>query len=210
MKTLLHLFVFALLLIPTTFVIAQTDSVPAQAPPPAEKEAPAKSDENKKLYKGIRFGYQSSNFSNSDWGDLTSFYAGIFAVKKLGAGKLLSLYTGLEYYQTGASEDDNNEIILGYISLPINLRVQIGPVYAFGGFNPSFKISEDVTIAGQDPGDAFDINGFDVGGQIGLGAKFLFLGAEVKYNKGLISVFDSVNGDENMTEHLQAGLCLYF
>ena len=115
MKKILHLFVLALLLIPTTSVLAADD-------------------DDKQFYKGIRVGYQGSNIDNSDMGDLTSFYVGFFGVKRIGAGKLLSIYSGLEYFQNGATDDEDNKIVLGYLSIPINLRVQIGPVYAFGGF----------------------------------------------------------------------------
>jgi Outer membrane protein beta-barrel domain len=191
MKKILTLFLLAFILIPSTSVLAG-------------------SDDDEKLYKGIRAGYQASNFSESDWDDLTSFYVGIFGAKRLGAGKLLSLYTGLEYYQTGASEDADNEIILGYLSLPINLRVKLGPVYAFGGFNPSFKISEDAKFLGVDIADDLDINGFDIGGQLGLGAKIAFIGVELKYNLGLTSVFTNSVDEDNTTEHLQAGVCVYF
>jgi hypothetical protein len=218
MKNILKLLVLALLLSPTTFVLAQTDTTKSTTPPatdsvvttaPAKTETPPKSAGRKKLYKGIRFGYQDSNFSESDGDDLSSWYAGFFGVKSLGAGKLLSIYSGIEYFQNGTSNDGDNEIILGYISIPVNLRVQIGPLYAFAGFDPSFKVYEKVTILPQDV-DNFDINGFDIGGQIGIGAKFLFLGAEIKYNQGLTSVFTDAGDKENTSHHIQAGLCVYF
>jgi hypothetical protein len=160
-------------------------------------------DDDKKFYKGVRFGYQSSNLSESDWDDLSSFYVGVFGVKKIGAGNLLSLYSGLEYYQTGTDKNADNKIVLNYLSIPLNLRLKLGPVYAFGGFNPSFMIADNAKIGGQDVDP--DINGFDIGGQIGIGVKFLFLGVELKYNQGLTDV-----GNDNKTNHLQAGLCVYF
>ena len=142
-------------------------------------------------------------------GDLSSFYAGFFGVKKIGAGKLLSLYSGLEFYQTGAQENDDNKIVLSYISIPINLRVKIGPVYAFGGVNPSFKIGEEVKFAGVDVSEVAEVNSFDIGGQIGIGAKFLFLGVEVKYNQGFIDAFTD-GTESSTTNHLQVGACVYF
>jgi hypothetical protein len=67
-----------------------------------------------------------------------------FAARKLGVSKFLSLYTGLEYYETGTKENDDNIVKLGYINLPLNLRAKIGPVYGFGGFNLAFKVGETV------------------------------------------------------------------
>jgi hypothetical protein len=191
MKNIFQMLVLAALLIPINAAVAQ-------------------SDDDKKFYKGVRAGYQDSNFSNSDLGDLSSFYVGFFGVKKLGAGKLLSMYSGLEYFQNGTSDNSDNQIIVGYISVPINLRVQIGPLYAFGGFNPSFKVFEDATFGGVDASDLIDVNGFDIGGQIGLGVKFLFLGLEIKYNQGLTNVFTDSGEEDNTSHHYQAGICVYF
>ena len=165
----------------------------------------AQDEEDEKMYKGIKFGYQNSQLSESEWGELSSFYAGFFAAKKLGASKLFSIYTGLEYYETGTHENDDNTIKLSYISLPINLRIKLGPVYGFGGINPSFKIAEKVKILGADAKDLVDFTVFDMGGQLGLGAKIAFIGVEVKYNLGFIDI-----GNGNKTSHLQAGLCIYF
>ena len=162
-------------------------------------------DDDEKMYKGIRFGYQNSQLSESNWGELTSFYAGFFAARKLGASKFLSLYTGLEYYETGTTENDDNIVKLGYINLPLNLRAKIGPVYGFGGFNLAFKVGETVKVAGVDVSDAADIKGFDLGGQLGLGAKVAFIGIEIKYNVGLLEIYQN-----NTTSHFQAGLCVYF
>lgn len=162
-------------------------------------------DDEEKLYKGIRFGYQTSNLSESSSDDLSSFYAGIFGGHAIGHGTFFSIYTGLEYYQTGTHHDNDNEIVLSYLSLPINLRGRIGPVYAFLGINPSLKIGEKVKVLGADVSDLTEISAFDMGSQFGLGAKIAFIGIEVKYNLGFIDIFDG-----NTTSHLQAGLCVYF
>ena len=162
-------------------------------------------DDDEKLYKGIRFGYQNSQLSESDWGELSSFYVGIFGAKKIGVSKLLSIYTGLEYYETGTYHDADNQVKISYLSLPINLRVKLGPMYGFGGVNPSFKIGEDAKLLGVDVSDQTKISGFDMGAQLGIGAKLAFIGIEVKYNLGFIDISDG-----NKTSHLQAGLCVYF
>ena len=177
----------------------------------------ARHDKDSKLYKGVRVGYQSSNLfdgSTSLHDNLSSFYVGFFGVKKLGAGKLLSLYSGLTFYQTGSKKNDDNQVVLGYISIPVSLRVKIGPAYAFGGFNAAFKVGEKVEdaslkIAGIDAADFYDINGFDAGAQIGIGAKIAFIGAELKYNWGLIDISGG-EGNSINTQHFQAGLNFYF
>jgi len=175
-------------------------------------------DDDKPFYKGIRVGWQQSNFSNSDWGDLSSFYAGFFGVKKIGLGKLLSFYSGLEFYQIGSQKDNDNKFVISYISVPINLRVKVGPVYGFGGFNPSFKVMDEIIVGGVDASEIilsngnsipFGVNAFDIGGQVGIGAKFLFLGVEVKSNQGFLDVFRDVT-ESTTSHHLQVGACVYF
>ena len=108
MKKILFFLLLGFVLIPTEKILAD--------------------DDDKPFYKGIRVGWQQSNFSNSDWGDLSSFYAGFFGVKKIGLGKLFSFYSGLEFYQIGSKEDNDNKFVISYISVPINLRVKVGPV----------------------------------------------------------------------------------
>lgn len=55
----------------------------------------------------------------------------------------------------------------------------------------------------------FGVNAFDIGGQVGIGAKFLFLGVEVKYNQGFLDVFRDVT-ESTTSHHLQVGACVYF
>ncbi len=164
-----------------------------------------KDDESKKIYKGIRGGFQSSTFA-VDEGDspdgLGSFYLGIFGGKKLGPSKLLSIYSGLTFYQSGADDKDFGEVKLSYISLPVSLRVKLGPVYAFGGANAAIKVGE--SLSGPIEQADLDFESFDAGAQIGVGVKFLMLSAELKYNFGLIEIEDGIK-----TSHLQAGLCLF-
>jgi hypothetical protein len=165
-----------------------------------------KDDESKKIYKGIRGGFQSSSFS-VDEGDspdgLGSYYIGIFGGKKLGPSKLLSIYSGLTLYQSGVDDNDYGTAKLTYISLPVSLRVKVGPVYAFGGANAAIKVGE--SLSGPiEQAENLDFKSFDAGAQIGVGVKFLMLSAELKYNFGLIEIEDGIK-----TTHLQAGLCLF-
>ena len=52
----------------------------------------------------------------------------------------------------------------------------------------------------------FGVNAFDIGG---IGAKFLFLGVEVKSNQGFLDVFRDVT-ESTTSHHLQVGACVYF
>ena len=50
----------------------------------------AQDEEDEKMYKGIKFGYQNSQLSKSDWGELSSFYAGFFDRLPEGSGPMFS------------------------------------------------------------------------------------------------------------------------
>jgi hypothetical protein len=141
---------------------------------------------------------------NSLYGDYrSSFFAGFFSNKQLGGTKLLQLNSALLYYQNGSNRDDNNYIRLHYLNIPVSLKVQLGPVYAFGGVNGGIKLGGESYLLGI-KSDVKDINTWDAGLQAGVGVKIFIFGAEAKYNWGLVDL-----GDGYKTQYLQLGLLLY-
>ena len=130
--------------------------------------------------KGIRAGWQSS-FIAIDGNDLNEssngFYAGIFKNNNIGVS-ILNLDTGLEYYQINGETSTNNltaDLKLHYLSIPIALRVNLGPLYAMAGVNGALKLGGKYTLNGNDIG-AGDISTFDAGGHLGVGVKVLKFG----------------------------------
>ena len=159
--------------------------------------------------KGIRFGYISSIISKAevDWLDdfddgYQSFYVGLFNDTKI--IPLLYFYTALDYYQTGKKLNDNNKLILHYISIPLALKLKVGPAQAFGGLHGAVKVSSRLTLLGQST-PAKEVNTFDAGFFVGAGLKILFIGAEAKYNWGLV---DIEGGYKN--NFWQVGLTIWF
>jgi hypothetical protein len=159
-----------------------------------------------KVDKGIRFGYISSDINNDgeSWYDNThnSFYVGIFNDKQL--IPMLYFYSAFEYYQAGNNQDDNNKLVLHYLSVPVALKVKIGPVQGFAGVHGAVKVSSKYTVAGES-GPAEGFNTFDAGTFIGGGLRFLFIGAEAKYNWGLVNIKDGYKNN-----FWQVGLTLWF
>lgn len=163
----------------------------------------------KEKNKGMRGGYISSNISKAevDWLEdfdegYKSFYVGFFNDTKI--IPLLYFYTALDYYQTGQKLNDNNKLVLHYLSLPLGLKLKLGPAQAFGGVHGAVKVSSRLTLLGQSS-SAKDINTFDAGFFVGAGLKILFIGAEAKYTWGLV---DIDNGYKN--NFWQVGLTLWF
>ena len=155
---------------------------------------------------GIRAGYMNSTIRKGGEGffenNYESFYLGTLGDTKI--IPLLYFGYGLEYYQTGSKLDDNNKLVLHYISLPLSLKVKFGPIQAFGGFHGAVKVSGSLTTLGQST-SAQGFETFDAGAFVGLGAKIAFIGAEARYTWGLIDIKDGYKNN-----YFQAGLTLWF
>lgn len=161
-----------------------------------------------KVDKGIRAGWQYSNLykdgSSLFDNPMNSFYVGAFGYQKLLKSNLLQIGSGLTYYQVGSKMDDDNRLRLHYLNLPVSVKVQVGPVYAFGGLNGALKLGGESYFLGQ-KSDVRDFSTFDAGVFVGLGVKVFFLGVEVKYDWGLVDVNSGYK-----TQYFQAGLVGYF
>ncbi|WP_430813255.1 outer membrane beta-barrel protein [Carboxylicivirga sp. RSCT41] len=162
--------------------------------------------------RGIRAGWQSSFISigNQELDESSNgFYVGVFKSNNIGVS-LLKLDSGIEYYQiNGEANSDlnlNTELKLHYLSIPVSLRVKVGPVYGLAGLNGAVKLGGDYTFLGEDVGVS-DISTFDAGAHLGVGVKFLMLGVEAKYTWGLV---DMVDDYDSKTEYLQLGAVLFF
>ena len=156
--------------------------------------------------RGIRGGWIESSIrkGSDDWleAKYTSFYVGLFNDQRL--IPMLYIYTALDYYQTGSKHDDDNKLILHYISIPVGLKLKVGPLQLFGGVHGAVRVSTTLTLLAQ-PVTSEKFSTFDAGTFIGLGLNIAFIGAEVKYTKGLV---DINRGYKN--NFWQAGLTLWF
>jgi hypothetical protein len=167
-------------------------------------------DDEREGFNGLRAGYYSSDLEG-DLGDADArmgFYAGYF--RNLIKVPLYRLSTGLEYHTSGATASAlgvENEVRLAYLSLAINNRFKIGPVYGDIGINPALLLGEKNLVNGTEvevPADQ-DAKTLDVLVHVGAGFKFLFLGVEARYRYGLLDVYD---GTRNTG--LELGLSAFF
>jgi len=167
---------------------------------------------------GIRAGWQYSGLYTGGaiaegTDPLSSFYVGVFRENKL--IPLLALGTGIEYFQVGIvdSELDNTNLKLHYISIPIDIRVKLGPVYALAGAAANFKVGEKWTILDEDftPEDDFKAEIFDVPVFFGLGVKILMLRIEARYHWGMLDTYKSVDESDALKgQYLQIGVGVSF
>jgi hypothetical protein len=164
-------------------------------------------DDDKKRPNGFRVGYQSSTLeksSDKSASSLGGFYVGY--VRKIGIIPMLRLETGLEYMTAGA-KNDNSQMNLNYLVVPIQGVGKIGPVFALVGLNAAFKVSQSLEVNGNkiDIPDDSKAKTFDFMIDAGAGYSLLFLSLEARYYWGLSSV---ENGYQNWL--VQVGLKLSF
>ena len=158
--------------------------------------AQEKSDKQKLL--GIRAGYQASYMvNNGSMPDSASainwFYVGLYRDQKL--NKVLSYGAGLEYFQNGLKYPNNSERVQNTLSIPIHIKVKIGPVYALGGIATNFKLTEkyDVGDNTYTPTDTAKSNWIDFAAFAGVGVKIFFINVEARYHWGLLEVREGLN-----------------
>lgn len=174
----------------------------------------AQSD-NKDVTKGVRAGWQASNFyidgSSDGTTNLSSFYIGIFGEKKL--IPLLRFGASLEYSQVGSvsSDIDDTKYVMHYVGIPLYVKVKLGPVFALGGAAANFKVGEKLTFLGEDfeiPDDSKG-NVFDVPIFLGLGVKILMINIEARYYWGMLDI-DKSDDFTMKSQYFQIGAGISF
>ena len=134
-----------------------------------------------------------------------SFYAGFFRDNKI--IPLLHVGTGLEYVQNGMNFNEDNKRVLHYLSVPLNLKLKLGPVFALGGIAPSFKVAEREVVAGNSmkPDSDDTSNWFDAPVFVGAGLKLWFITLEARYHWGITDVYQGYHN-----HYLQIGAGISF
>ncbi len=170
--------------------------------------AQSSSDDSRTFHKGIRAGWQYANMyrsGNTDFNNLNAFYVGIFSEGKV--APLLRVGSSLEYFQNGFNAD-NETFKMHTISLPFYLKLKLGPLFGTAGFAANFKVAdnrEDFPGGEQTTDKITDTKFFDLPLSVGVGAKFLFLQIEAKYNWGLFQAA-TINGYGYKNQYLQLGM----
>ena len=162
---------------------------------------------------GIRAGYHASNLYNGSsalYNTHNTFYVGVFKDVKI--LPLLHFGAGIDYFQGGSIKDNDNDIILHYLSVPVDLKLKLGPFFALAGVAPSFKVHENWTAAGKEisPGSEMKSNAFDLPVFAGIGFKIAIISIEARYYYGTMSVnSNSLSGfDGYNSQYLQLGLAV--
>ena len=168
----------------------------------------AQDEKSKDRIGGIRAGYHGATLAPPQGvvdttSVLSGFYAGFFRDNRI--APLIFIGTGLEYFKNGTEYSQNSSRELHTISIPVSLKVKLGPIFALGGIGANFKVSEKVTWNGNsyDPSEDQKSNWFDIPLFLGAGVKLWFLTVEARYHWGLLEVR---NGYNNQYFQLGAGI----
>jgi len=172
-------------------------------------QAQEKGKESQKVG-GIRAGWHTATLAEDGStpdtvNRLNSFYVGFYRDTKIIS--LLHLGSGIEYFQNGISYTGNGERVLHTISVPLDLKLKLGPVFALGGVAANFKVSEKVKLGGDyvNPLSADKSNWFDVPVFLGAGVKIFFVTIEARYHWGLLEVRNGMH-----SQYLQIGAGISF
>lgn len=155
------------------------------------------SNDNDKKSGGIRAGFHSAFMlekgSKPDTANsLNNFYVGLYGDKKI--APVFYLGTGIEYFQNGLKYPGNSKRVLHTVSVPVDLKLKLGPVFALGGVAANFIVSEKFYQGDNNytPADNSKANWFDLPLFVGAGLKVFFLTVEARYHWGLLEARESL------------------
>ena len=130
MKSIIKIFFLSIFLIQTVYLTAQ--------------------DDDKR--RGIRVGFASTEISNSSGSliedNYNSFYAGLF--NEVDLSRFFRFSTGLEYVQIGSSMDDDNEVKVSFLSLPVSAKLQLAGLFGRVGIGANMRIGKSEVFNGQE------------------------------------------------------------
>lgn len=167
-------------------------------------------DKETKTVSGIRGGWHSATLvmdgaTPYDASALSSFYVGFFNDNKI--VPMLYFGKGIEYFQNGIKYTSSSQRVLHTVSVPLYLKLKIGPVYGLGGIAGNFKVSEKYTVGDHEvsPTDSDKSKWFDAPVFLGAGVKIFFVSVEARYHWGLIEVRNGLK-----SQYLQVGAAVSF
>lgn len=136
----------------------------------------------------LRGGYHISDLvGDENYDTRAGFYAGYHHT--LVKAPLLGVSLGLEYNTAGGSREQF-EWKGGYLGIPANARLKLGPAYLDGGLTVAYLVTDKAYINGTEFDLPDDPEKFDVLAHAGAGFKILFLALEVRYRYGFLEVVD--------------------
>ena len=141
---------------------------------------------------GIRAGFQMAQL-HSDIGALfesrqNRYFVGMY--REYGFLPLLKVNAGVEYYETG-SREQGIDLKLGYLSIPLAMKLNLGLFNVYGGVSGAMRLYADERLDGREidvPGNKY--SRFDHSTFIGGGVTLLFVGIDIRHHWGKTDVYE--------------------
>lgn len=145
---------------------------------------------------GIRAGFQTAQLQ-SDIGALfegnqNRYFVGMY--KETWMVPILKFSAGIEYYETGSRQDEI-DLKLGYLSVPLAVKADLGLFNVYGGVSGAYRLYANERLNGEEmdvPGTKY--NRFDYSTFVGGGITLLFVGIDIRHHWGKADVY---NGFQN-------------
>lgn len=141
---------------------------------------------------GVRAGFSSSNFSNTNFNSKSGIHIGAYYTlgKNFISVEPAILFSQKGYKTTQAVTGDAVEEKLGYIDVPVLVRVKLIPILnVFAGPQASLFASSDYQLGDQSSDSSEAIKGYDIAGVIGAQVLLpLGFNAQASYDFGLVSL----------------------
>jgi hypothetical protein len=141
---------------------------------------------------GVRAGFSSANFSETDFKTRSGFHAGVYYTLDLG---LISVEPGVQYSQKGYKGTEAVTMLavdeqLGYFDVPVLVRVDVLPVVnVFAGPQASLLASSKYVKGGQTSDSSDATKGYDIGGVVGAQVRLpLGFNVQASYDFGFTSL----------------------
>lgn len=141
---------------------------------------------------GVRAGYNSANFSDTNFDAKSGFHVGAYYT--IGAG-FMSIEPGIQYSQKGyqGTEAGTGKLVdeqLGYIDIPVLVRLSLLPaVNIFAGPQASAFVSSEYQLGDETFDSSEAIKGYEIGGVVGAQVKLpLGFNVQANYDFGLTSL----------------------
>lgn len=141
---------------------------------------------------GVRAGFNSANFSDTNFDARSGFHLGAYYT--IGTD-FISVEPGIQYSQKGykgteAGTGDPVEEQLGYIDIPVLVRLKLIPALnIFAGPQASIFASSKYELGDQTSDSSEAIRGYDIAGVVGAQVKLpLGFNAQASYDIGFTSL----------------------
>mgnify|MGYP005748068861 CR=1 FL=1 len=140
---------------------------------------------------GIRTGFSSANFSDTNFSARSGFHAGVYYAT---GSDFIKVEPGLQFAQKGYTGNDDMGVAideqLNYLDIPVLVRLNLLPIVnVFAGPQASFLLSRNYQLGAISSNSLEVLTGYDLAGVVGAQVNLpLGINLQASYDIGLKSL----------------------